>query len=202
MSLWKWTASTNRLMCPGLPVEVLCGTRCWPTVVTATAAARPQTSAASRAVQTTRFRWSRWMTAAPASPVDLCFLNQVEYVAPVWRLPEMLGWICFQINFVFSGPCPPHNLSAQLSCLLNDLTVTWDAVRDADHFLVSLTAENGGTNELCNTTNTACSTSNLTCGNTYTIQVTSVRGDCQSEHNQSYTIQSGMKNKLKLSNFL
>ncbi|XP_014840249.1 PREDICTED: uncharacterized protein LOC106916456 [Poecilia mexicana] len=89
-----------------------------------------------------------------------------------------------------SGPCPPHNLNAELSCLSNDLTVTWDAARDADHFLVSLAAANGGNTDVCNTTNTACSTSSLTCGNTYAVQVTSVRGGCRSEHNQSRSIQS------------
>ncbi|XP_021178304.2 fibronectin type III domain-containing protein 7 [Fundulus heteroclitus] len=89
-----------------------------------------------------------------------------------------------------SGPCPPHNLNVQLSCLSNDLTVTWDAVRHVDHFLVSLTAAGGETGELCNTTSNVCSTSNLTCGHAYTVQVTSVRGDCQSEHNQSRSIHS------------
>ncbi|XP_054888996.1 serine-rich adhesin for platelets-like [Poeciliopsis prolifica] len=89
-----------------------------------------------------------------------------------------------------SGPCPPHNLNAELSCLSNDLTVTWNAVRDADHFLVHLTAANGENTAVCNTTNTTCSTSSLTCGDTYAVQVTSVRGTCQSEHNQTRSIQS------------
>ncbi|XP_015242186.1 PREDICTED: uncharacterized protein LOC107092315 [Cyprinodon variegatus] len=89
-----------------------------------------------------------------------------------------------------SGPCPPHNLNTQLSCLSNDLTVTWDAVRDADHFLVSLTSASGGSSEICNTTNTACSTGSLTCGDTYTVQVISVRGDCKSELNSTHSVQS------------
>ncbi|XP_032422074.1 uncharacterized protein LOC116722071 [Xiphophorus hellerii] len=89
-----------------------------------------------------------------------------------------------------SGPCSPHNLSTELSCLSNDLTVTWDTVREADHFLVSLTAANGGSTDICNTTNTVCSTSSLTCGNTYVVQVTSVRGVCRNKHNQTRSIQS------------
>ncbi|XP_017277744.1 serine-rich adhesin for platelets-like [Kryptolebias marmoratus] len=89
-----------------------------------------------------------------------------------------------------SAPCQPQNLSAQLSCSSNNLAISWDAVREADHFLVSITAENGGTSEICNTTSSVCSTSNVTCGNTFTVQVTSVRAGCQSEHIQSQSIQS------------
>lgn len=98
-------------------------------------------------------------------------------------------------GFLFPGPCQPQNLSALLSCSTNDLTVSWDAVREVDHFLVSVTDENGGTSEICNTTHPECSTSNMTCGSTFTVQVTSVRGGCHSEHIQSQRIQSGMTTK-------
>uniref|UniRef100_A0A3B3IE65 Fibronectin type-III domain-containing protein n=2 Tax=Oryzias latipes TaxID=8090 RepID=A0A3B3IE65_ORYLA len=88
-----------------------------------------------------------------------------------------------------SGPCPPGNVSAQMTCLSNNMTVSWDAIRDADHFLVSLTSLNG-TIKLCNTTTTACSISNVTCGETFTIQVTSVRGNCLSQPHQTSSIQT------------
>ncbi|CAI5641408.1 unnamed protein product [Oreochromis niloticus] len=88
-----------------------------------------------------------------------------------------------------SIPCPPQNVSAQVSCSSNTLTVSWDAIGDADHFLVSLAAENGES-ELCNTTNTVCFSSNATCGKTFTVQVTSVREHCRSVHSQTQSIQS------------
>uniref|UniRef100_A0A8C4IN48 Fibronectin type-III domain-containing protein n=1 Tax=Dicentrarchus labrax TaxID=13489 RepID=A0A8C4IN48_DICLA len=47
--------------------------------------------------------------------------------------------------------------------------------RNTYHFLVSVTADNGGMIDSCNTTNTTCSISNVTCGDTLRVQVTSVR---------------------------
>uniref|UniRef100_A0A4W6E8U3 Fibronectin type-III domain-containing protein n=1 Tax=Lates calcarifer TaxID=8187 RepID=A0A4W6E8U3_LATCA len=91
----------------------------------------------------------------------------------------------------YSAPCPPQNVSAQLSCSSNDLMISWDAIRDADHFLVSVMAENGGISESCNTTDTACSISSVSCGKTFTIHVTSVRGDCRSQPSQTHSILSG-----------
>ncbi|XP_036072425.1 uncharacterized protein LOC112147737 [Oryzias melastigma] len=88
-----------------------------------------------------------------------------------------------------SGPCPPSNVSAQMTCQSSNMTVYWDAIRDADHFLVSLTSVNG-TIQLCNTTTTTCFISNATCGETFTIQVTSVRGNCLSRPYQTSSIQT------------
>ncbi|KAM4552488.1 fibronectin-like isoform 2-T2 [Odontesthes bonariensis] len=113
-----------------------------------------------------------------------------SYAVQVVAVDESCSSVLSQVLVFNSGPCPPQNMSAQISCLSNDLNISWDAIRDADHFLVSLTAENGGPIEVCNTTTTACSISNMTCGKTFTVQVTSVRGDCRSQHSLPQTIQS------------
>ncbi|XP_058478916.1 mucin-4-like [Solea solea] len=89
-----------------------------------------------------------------------------------------------------SAPCPPQNVSAQFSCSSNDMTISWDAVGEADHFLVSATADNGGISESCNTTNTWSSFSNVSCGKTFTVHVTSVRGNCPSQPSQTCSILS------------
>lgn len=94
---------------------------------------------------------------------------------------------------LFLAPCPPQNVSAEVSCSSNDMTISWDAIRGADHFLVLVIADDGGTSKSCNTTNTACSISNVTCGNTFSVHVTSVRGACRSQHSQTLSILSGMK---------
>lgn len=73
------------------------------------------------------------------------------------------------------------------------MTISWDAIRDADHFLVSVIGDNVGGGESCNTTSTACSLSNVACGNTFTVSVASVRGACRSQDSQSYSIQSGVQ---------
>uniref|UniRef100_A0A3B4UWS1 Fibronectin type-III domain-containing protein n=1 Tax=Seriola dumerili TaxID=41447 RepID=A0A3B4UWS1_SERDU len=113
-----------------------------------------------------------------------------RYTVEVVAMDDSCSSIPSEALILNSAPCPPQNVSAQFSCSSNDLTVSWDAVREADHFLVSVMAENGGIIESCNTTNTACSISNVTCGKTFTAQVTSVRGDCRSQHSQTHSIMS------------
>ena len=83
-------------------------------------------------------------------------------------------------------------MSTEVSCSSNDLTISWDGAREADHYLVSVTAENGGTNKSCNTTNDACTISNVTCGNTFSVQVTSVKDACL-VHSQTHSVLSGLK---------
>lgn len=91
------------------------------------------------------------------------------------------------------APCAPQNVSVNVSCPSNDISISWNAAGEADHFLVSVTPDNGGASKSCNTTNTACSISNVTCGNTFSVHVTSVGGSCHSQHSQAISIQSGMK---------
>ncbi|XP_033993889.1 receptor-type tyrosine-protein phosphatase beta-like isoform X2 [Trematomus bernacchii] len=93
-------------------------------------------------------------------------------------------------SIIYMAPCPPQNLSAEVDCLSNDLMIYWDAVREADHFLTSVTADNGVTIGGYNTTNTACSIRNVTCGKTFSVHVTSIRGACRSQQSQAYSIMS------------
>ncbi|XP_067460816.1 mucin-4-like [Thunnus thynnus] len=111
-----------------------------------------------------------------------------RYTVQVVAMDDNCSSIPSQALVFSSAACPPQNLSSQVNCLSNDVTISWDATREAEYFLVSVTPENGGSSESCNTTNTACSVSNLTCGNTFTVEVTSVRGDCRSQHSQTHII--------------
>ncbi|XP_018532382.1 mucin-4 isoform X2 [Lates calcarifer] len=123
-----------------------------------------------------------------------CSLNNLmcgtNYTVQVVSMGDDCSSIPSQALVLNSAPCPPQNVSAQLSCSSNDLMISWDAIRDADHFLVSVMAENGGISESCNTTDTACSISSVSCGKTFTIHVTSVRGDCRSQPSQTHSILS------------
>ncbi|TKS79938.1 Fibronectin type III domain-containing protein 7 [Collichthys lucidus] len=84
-----------------------------------------------------------------------------------------------------SAPCPPQNLSAEVSCLSKDMTISWDAVREADYFLVSVTVDDEGISKTLGTTNTAASISSVTCGRTFSVQATSVIGSCSSQHSHT-----------------
>uniref|UniRef100_A0A8D3EA47 Fibronectin type-III domain-containing protein n=2 Tax=Scophthalmus maximus TaxID=52904 RepID=A0A8D3EA47_SCOMX len=111
-----------------------------------------------------------------------------SYTVQVAAMDDNCSSIPSQVVAFNSGPCPPQNVSAQFNCSSNDMTISWDAIREADHFLVSVVG--GGVSESCNTTSTACSLSNVTCGKTLNVHVTSVRGDCRSRHSQSHSILS------------
>nr|XP_019957336.1 PREDICTED: fibronectin-like [Paralichthys olivaceus] len=113
-----------------------------------------------------------------------------SYTVQVAAMDDSCSSVPSQAVVLNSAPCPPQNVSAHFNCSSNDMMISWDATREADHFLVSVVTDNGGINESCNTTNTACSLSNVTCGKTFTIHVTSVRGDCSSRHSQNHTILS------------
>ncbi|XP_056277189.1 fibronectin-like [Pseudoliparis swirei] len=95
-----------------------------------------------------------------------------------------------QALILTSAPCPPQNVSSEVSCWSNDMTVSWDANSDADHFMVSVTSADGGSSESCNATSTACSISNVTCGNTFRVQVASVRGARRSQLSPALSILS------------
>ncbi|XP_037642392.1 tenascin-N-like [Sebastes umbrosus] len=118
-----------------------------------------------------------------------CSLDNIicgnSYTVQVVAMDDNCSSIPSQALILNSAPCPPQNVSAEVSCSSNDMTISWDAIREADHFLVSVIAVSGGTSESCNTTNTACSISNVTCGDTFRVQVTSVRGSCRSQHSQT-----------------
>lgn len=109
----------------------------------------------------------------------------------------MLKYFCscglFTKLFSLLAPCAPQNVSVNVSCPSNNISISWSAAGAADHFLVSVMPGNGGGSVSCNTTNTACSISKMTCGNTFSVHVTSVRGSCHSQHSQAISIQSGIK---------
>ncbi|XP_030016445.1 uncharacterized protein LOC115437357 [Sphaeramia orbicularis] len=115
-----------------------------------------------------------------------CYLRNLtcghSYTVQVVAMDDTCSSTPSQAVELNSAPCPPENVTAQLSCSSSDMTVSWDPTGEADHYLVSVTPDNGGSVMPCNTTNTECSFSNLACGNTYTVHVTSVRGSCHSQH--------------------
>uniref|UniRef100_A0A7N6FH25 Fibronectin type-III domain-containing protein n=1 Tax=Anabas testudineus TaxID=64144 RepID=A0A7N6FH25_ANATE len=90
-------------------------------------------------------------------------------------------------------PCPPENVSAQVSCLSNNMMVSWNASRDADRFSVSVISLDGGFSESCTSTSTSCSIGNVNCGNTFSVHVASSLGSCISQQSQTQSISSGMK---------
>ncbi|XP_029686708.1 fibronectin type III domain-containing protein 7-like [Takifugu rubripes] len=113
-----------------------------------------------------------------------------SYSVQVVAMDDNCSSIPSQAQMVTTAPCPPQNVSVNVSCPSNDISISWNTTGAADHFLVSVIPDNGGASESCNTTNTACSIRNVTCGHTFSVHVTSVRGSSHSQHSQTISIQS------------
>ncbi|KAM8850864.1 fibronectin type III domain-containing protein 7-like isoform 2-T2 [Spinachia spinachia] len=110
------------------------------------------------------------------------------YTVQVVAMNDNCSSVPSQPLLLNSAPCPPQNVSAEVSCLSNGMTISWDAVKEGDSFMVSAMADDGVTSGSCDTANTVCSISNVTCGNTYTLEVTSVRGACRSQRGQGHSV--------------
>ncbi|TNN67818.1 Fibronectin type III domain-containing protein 7 [Liparis tanakae] len=123
-----------------------------------------------------------------------CSLDNVtcghRYAVQVVAMNDDCSSVPSQALVLTSAPCPPQNVSSEVSCGSNDVTVSWDADSEAEHFVVSVTSADGGGGESCNTTSTACSVSNLTCGSTFRVQVASVRGACRSQPGPAHSVRS------------
>ncbi|XP_054624499.1 uncharacterized protein LOC129177418 [Dunckerocampus dactyliophorus] len=113
-----------------------------------------------------------------------------RYSIQVVAMDDNCSSVPSQVLVFDSAPCPPQNVTTQLSCMSDNLTVSWDSVGDVDYFLVWINGYMGGSSDTFNTTSTECSTSNMICGNNYTVQVASVRGDCQTRSKQTHSVLS------------
>ncbi|XP_074545118.1 uncharacterized protein LOC141804545 [Halichoeres trimaculatus] len=113
-----------------------------------------------------------------------------SYTVEVVAMADNCSSVRSQAVMFNSAPCPPENVTAEVSCWSNNMNISWDAMREADHYLVSIVADHGGNRESCNTTETMCSISNVTCGNTFRVHVSSVRDSCRSRHSQTHSIES------------
>ncbi|XP_049603206.1 pneumococcal serine-rich repeat protein [Syngnathus scovelli] len=111
-----------------------------------------------------------------------------RYSVQVVAMDDNCSSVPSQVLVFDAAPCPPQNVSTQLSCMSNNLTVSWDSDGYADYYLVAVYEDNiQGSNETFNTTSNECSTSPLNCGSSYTIQITAVKGDCQIRSTQNYS---------------
>ncbi|XP_061652447.1 uncharacterized protein LOC133488520 [Phyllopteryx taeniolatus] len=124
-----------------------------------------------------------------------CTLDELmcgsRYSVQVVAMDDSCSSVTSQVLVFDSAPCPPQNVTTQLSCMSNNLTVYWDSVGYADYFLVRVSEDNGGGGgETFNTTSKESSTSYLNCGSSYSVQVTAVKGDCLTQSVQNHSILS------------
>ncbi|XP_069824070.1 fibronectin type III domain-containing protein 7-like [Dendropsophus ebraccatus] len=70
-----------------------------------------------------------------------------------------------------TAPCRPENVSTQLECASNLVTVSWNVSSGADSYQAEAVGTNGKIS-VCNATNTSCHFTDLTCGTVYLVTVT------------------------------
>lgn len=100
---------------------------------------------------------------------------------------------------LFSAPCPPHNVSANVQCDSGSVLVSWSPAVDASQFRVEIESQSTGVISSCNSTNTQCSIAHLPCGESFNISVVALRGSCQSQASSGFNIASGWTLTLECS---
>ncbi|XP_074491158.1 uncharacterized protein fndc7b [Sebastes fasciatus] len=82
--------------------------------------------------------------------------------------------------YVRTAPCTPQNVTVDVQCDDEAMTVSWSPNPDAQYFHVAAVG-NHGARLYCNSSGTACTLSDLPCGQHYNVTVQSVRDDCESK---------------------
>ncbi|XP_056379485.1 uncharacterized protein LOC130275479 isoform X3 [Hyla sarda] len=83
-------------------------------------------------------------------------------------------------EFVFTAPCKPQNVTADIDCQTNHAALSWSRTPGATNYTASIIGPevDGPT---CNTTSTSCNIDHLTCGLTYDFIVTASNAQCEGE---------------------
>ena len=78
-----------------------------------------------------------------------------------------------------------------MQCEEGSILVTWAANPDAESFHVTAVTSSGPPLS-CNSMNTGCSIVDMPCGHSYTVTVTAIRDDCESEDSEAVQVSTGM----------
>ncbi|XP_028283268.1 fibronectin type III domain-containing protein 7-like [Parambassis ranga] len=142
-----------------------------------------------------------------------CSLNSLtcgsQYTVEVVAISDSCSSIPSQAVLFKSGPCPPHNVSAQISCVSNDLliswdvgirgsldcvtnsaSISWDAASGADSYFVSAVGGDDHTTNCTTSTNTTCKVVDLACGVLYNFSVTAKNSKCESQPSTTINLQT------------
>nr|XP_020471689.1 fibronectin type III domain-containing protein 7-like [Monopterus albus]XP_020471690.1 fibronectin type III domain-containing protein 7-like [Monopterus albus] len=89
-------------------------------------------------------------------------------------------------------PCAPQNISSNLTCGSNILTVSWISSAVALNYHVTAVPLAGNTSSLsCQTNSSSCSVSGLQCGQTYNVSVKACSAGCSGVSSTPQTVQTG-----------
>lgn len=91
-------------------------------------------------------------------------------------------------------PCAPSNVTTNLVCGTNDLTVSWDSSAAPLNYTAIVVPSDGSISPVtCNTNLTSCSLNGLQCGQTYNVSVKASSGSCCGPYSHTRAVQTGNK---------
>lgn len=88
------------------------------------------------------------------------------------------------------APCVPQNVTSELDCLSNSITVRWNISRGAASYLVVAAGPEGPMNT-CNTTAQQCKLQTLNCSSSYNVSVIAVNQQCNTSGGSILAINTG-----------
>lgn len=89
-------------------------------------------------------------------------------------------------------PCPPVNVSTNLLCGTNDLTVSWiPSAVPLNHSVTAVPLAGNISSVTCDTSHANCSLRALQCGRTYNVSVKASSGSCSGPYSHPQTVQTG-----------
>lgn len=100
-------------------------------------------------------------------------------------------YIFFFFVWCFSVPCVPQNVSTDLDCATNDLTVRWEYSHGADFYIASAAGPDGAAH-ICQTADTSCVIPGLSCGRSYAVYVVASNFKCNSSESVRVIRETGM----------
>ncbi|KAK3546853.1 hypothetical protein QTP86_003744 [Hemibagrus guttatus] len=90
---------------------------------------------------------------------------------------------------VSRSPCPPNQVSAQVPCESNVMSVSWQISHGSDSYL-AVAQSNKGQRFNCSSNRTTCHIPGLECGQTYEVYVSGVVGTCIGPKSQSQIVKT------------
>lgn len=87
-------------------------------------------------------------------------------------------------------PCPPSDLSSQLSCPGGTAQLSWSPSPNAANYTLKATGPDGAILS-CNSSSPSCQLSELVCGQYYNITVSASDGTCSSPYSAPHRLETG-----------
>ncbi|XP_016331309.1 uncharacterized protein LOC107680061 [Sinocyclocheilus anshuiensis] len=104
----------------------------------------------------------------------------VPYTATVIAQDSICTSPPSQAASIRTVPCVPNHVTANVSCLGNDLSVFWEESAGADLYTAVLEDSNSHFTSCQSMNHTTCTVNRLVCGQTYRVSVTASDGYCDS----------------------